>query len=644
MAAAPKTTVYDTNGIPFTATSASKAGDLAARKGAAGSVTTVAPPGIPNTSSNTTATAEAQKAFQAGQQNAATMGGTTPQTGTLTAQITQPKGLTKPVAPPAVVTGDAAEKDLANKKMQMDQLTADTIAHQQALNTPQTTPEQTDTSKTDTSTPQAPQSLDEQITTLLGGLNSSDENIDQDTQTQLTPLQQQQQELQTQLDKAATNALTQLKQISSGTYPLSSSEQSLLSSTKDTYVATIQAQQTANSAFEGSIAATMASLGISTSAPTEALGEMHAAISAGNGKIADLNAQMATSLANLQIGFQKSDYTMISDSWDKTSTYMQSRIKTLQDMQTQVLDAAKQQKQDAKDYTTTALQYVVASAQFTETQKQNAIQNAFSQQQITESQRHNMAEESIAWTNANKHNYQLSDDGTIFDSTTGSVVAAPDAVARGVVSTTDPNGSDINQAIANAAASNKLSAPTQTSIGPILGVINAAKAMADNNPGGKFGGINPLNVVNDSSIFGIGLPFRQASMSNAGVQNRGAINGINLKVQQWASGASLTTAQTKQVETMVPTVTDTDAKVAEKLNNLTNFMNQQMKATLATSAVQYNPVEVDLYGKGSDQEKSLNDIFNAPEDKSKFSSAVGRGVGQAFLGPIGGIVGSELGK
>lgn len=408
---ADKVTLYDENGIPHTSTTVERATSLAVKGGADPTkLTTVSPTIYGNQGQvvsgptpqqiNQQKQIEAKRAFNTAQQTELTAGSTAP-TGTMTAQITTPKGLQKTVAPPAVVTSDAAEKDLANKKTQVEQLQADTDAHRTAMSTPQQTPGPIQTVSGQEKT-QASQDLDSQINDLFGGMNDEFADIDANTQEQLTPLQQQQQELQTQLDNEASVALKKLNKIASGTYPLSPAEKDLLSSTRSIYESTIQAQQAANTGFQGQLTEAMASLGISYSAPTQALGLMHAAISSGNEKVADLESQMAKSLAELTIGFQDSDYQKVSDAWEKTSTYMKDRITAIQDMQDAVTEAAKQQKQDRKDYTTLALQYVVKSADFSYEQKQDAVQNAFRSQEISETQRHNLQSEAVSWYNAKK--------------------------------------------------------------------------------------------------------------------------------------------------------------------------------------------------------------------------------------------------
>ena len=154
----------------------------------------------------------------------------------------------------------------------------------------------------------------------------------------------------------------------------------------------------------------------------------------------------------------------------------------------------------------------------------------------------------------------------------------------------------------------KISATTKTNIGNIIGVINSAETLAKANPDGSFKGISPLNTLLDAKIpfTNIGIPFRNALRSNDAITNTGTLDAINLRVQQWASGASLTKDQIDQVNKLVPTAKDTDATVRAKLNTLVNNMNDYIQGDLAAEGVTYDPAPVDLFAK----DQSLSDIFN----------------------------------
>jgi len=162
-------------------------------------------------------------------------------------------------------------------------------------------------------------------------------------------------------------------------------------------------------------------------------------------------------------------------------------------------------------------------------------------------------------------------------------------------------------------SSNKIGASTKTLLGTITGVQGALEQVAKDNSSGKFKGISPLNAILDLKVpftnaKVLNLPFgaRDALTSKEGIQSRGYINGINLKIQQWASGAALTKQQTEQVEEMTPKTKDTDRVVREKMNTLYEFMNQQIKSSLLSEGVQINlPDKVDLWK----QKDSLDSIF-----------------------------------
>ena len=119
--------------------------------------------------------------------------------------------------------------------------------------------------------------------------------------------------------------------------------------------------------------------------------------------------------------------------------------------------------------------------------------------------------------------------------------------------------------------------------------------------------INTVNTLLNIKIpfTEIGLPFREALKSAEGTRNTAYINAINLKVQQWASGASLTKQQIEQVAKLVPMTSDIDTKVREKLNNLVDIMQQQIKGSLQSEGIDYQPQKADLFA----QNQTLADIF-----------------------------------
>ncbi len=140
---------------------------------------------------------------------------------------------------------------------------------------------------------------------------------------------------------------------------------------------------------------------------------------------------------------------------------------------------------------------------------------------------------------------------------------------------------------------------TRTKISDVLGVINAVGDVAGANPDTtkNIVGVNPLNALLNISLpnflgGGTILPGRQSLKQGESIKNEGYVNGINLKVQQWASGASLTAEQTKQVEKFTPNMNDTDANFRTKLVNLSNFMLTQAKSQLESEGLTFKPAPI----------------------------------------------------
>lgn len=394
--------------------------------------------------------------------------------GTLNANISTPTTNNNTIAPPAVITSSAAADDLANKQSQVSQLNQDVNSQAQSnasmsAPAPQTTPQTQANQSTSSSTTQSP-SLDDQVNSLLGDLFANTQQINDDATNSENGLLNAQDQNQLQQNQQYAQTASQLKAIASGVYPLSPSEQGLLTSTASVFQQTIAAQQQANTAFTGQMTEAMASLGISTSAPTQAMGNIQAAINSGQSKIADLGAQMSQSLATLQQGFQKQDFDMVQSAWDDASKQFEDRQTELNSMLTTVQTEAKNQTDEIQAQTSTAITAYTSSANFDLTTAQDAIKNAFQQQTITETQRSDLANEAIAQANATKGVYSMTSTGQILDSRTGQIVA------------TQQNNAAIDPSVIGNTGSPIVDANTmKTADGiPYVNGTNLTGAMADN--------------------------------------------------------------------------------------------------------------------------------------------------------------------
>lgn len=144
----------------------------------------------------------------------------------------------------------------------------------------------------------------------------------------------------------------------------------------------------------------------------------------------------------------------------------------------------------------------------------------------------------------------------------------------------------------------------------VLGVLSALQKFALSNTEGQFIGTAPIRVAGS---------LRSEEKRAERISNRGDISAIELKVQQWASGASLTKDQEKMVKKLTPDKNDTDFKIREKINSLTNFMQQQVRSELATKGIQYEPTPVDYFKKDEislQYDDSGNIVFEGVEESN----------------------------
>lgn len=106
---------------------------------------------------------------------------------------------------------------------------------------------------------------------------------------------------------------------------------------------------------------------------------------------------------------------------------------------------------------------------------------------------------------------------------------------------------------------------------------------------------------NDGNFRGLGFlakgVFTRGEKKDEKVENRAFISGLNLKTQQWASGASLTKEQEKAVMKLVPDKNDSDNKVQRKLNALTNYMLSDVQGRVATQGGSFEYVPVSFFSK-----------------------------------------------
>lgn len=160
----------------------------------------------------------------------------------------------------------------------------------------------------------------------------------------------------------------------------------------------------------------------------------------------------------------------------------------------------------------------------------------------------------------------------------------------------------------------KTGAKKDEGISSAAAVVAAAQDLATGRQDGRFKGAG-------------GFLFRTRTRGAEPTANRSAIEAINLRVGQWASGASLTEQQQKQVDKMTPRVGDSDRQIRNKVNALTNFMMSDISGKLSTQGVNIDPASVDFWSKnkGTVSTETTTDIA------SKIGQAYANGYGDVQI-------------
>lgn len=148
-------------------------------------------------------------------------------------------------------------------------------------------------------------------------------------------------------------------------------------------------------------------------------------------------------------------------------------------------------------------------------------------------------------------------------------------------------------------------------------IQNAGAVLSSITEFGK--NINTGKVKGYGFLGGGFLP--EAVSGQKAIATRGNVAGIEGKLQQWLSGASLSKGQEKLVEKMIPGANDTDATVKTKLNQLANYMLSDIKGRASTQGVDFNYDNVDVFGSQSQPqtEEELSNQYNNAANSSVFS-------------------------
>ncbi len=198
-----------------------------------------------------------------------------------------------------------------------------------------------------------PQSTQGKVATINNSLNDS-------TGTLVQGLD----DIQNTKDSLATTVNKQLNSVLRGTFPLTTSQQALVTSVQNQLVQQENEQKIANKGYEGAVAQAGFREG-GEYTPAQYAGQIANAVSYGVAKIQALDNAAAKTMAELDTNFQKDDYDMITKNYalldkqlDDKSSHLKdmfdavtSTLKDQRDQQLKAQETIAKNEKDAKDFT-----------------------------------------------------------------------------------------------------------------------------------------------------------------------------------------------------------------------------------------------------------------------------------------------------
>lgn len=172
------------------------------------------------------------------------------------------------------------------------------------------------------------------------------------------------QDVQDAKDSLANTVNRQLQSVLKGTFPLTGPQQDLINSLQTQLNQQIAEQKVTNAAYVGSVSRAGFRSGTEEYGPDEYAGQIANAVSYGTAKIQELDNSAAKTMADLESGFQKDDYDMITKNYDILDKQLDDKGNHIKDMYNAVTSvlkdqrdqelasqaAATKQAQDAKDF------------------------------------------------------------------------------------------------------------------------------------------------------------------------------------------------------------------------------------------------------------------------------------------------------
>lgn len=200
-------------------------------------------------------------------------------------------------------------------------------------------------------------------------------------------------QLQGQMTQAFQQNQQQLQQIQQGTFPLSAPQQALLSSTQNSYQQAVNLALQANQSNVGNQEGQLASLGITGGAYFNSINNV---VNEGAQQVSEIDGQMASSLANLEEGFNKDNLDIVNEEYTNMANFISSKTNTLQNMQKNLNDLYNQQITQIQTETQNNIGDLISGANFDLSSANDAITQAQGQQKITNDQANALVDQANA--------------------------------------------------------------------------------------------------------------------------------------------------------------------------------------------------------------------------------------------------------
>jgi hypothetical protein len=239
--------------------------------------------------------------------------------------------------------------------------------------------------------------------------------------------------------------------IRNGTIPLESWQQSMLDATKKEFENLKEQQRIANKNYEKGTEILGMRRGQAEYTTSLFQGAIHAAVSAGVAKIADIDSKMALTLSEMEMAYRQDNIDEVDKAWKRYNDYQKEKSAELRDLNDKAVEATKDARNFNYQVYKDELDYTLKSDQFSWQQKMDAIQQALKEnefalegQKFTEQQKKNLQDYQIEIAKLNQPDYQISGD-YIYNKKTGQYSMLPQFSIDGGIN------ADINSAWLNAA-------------------------------------------------------------------------------------------------------------------------------------------------------------------------------------------------